>query len=80
MPAAPRKRGCGDIFQRSVTRIRDEALKLFLQNLLDSQRFAFMWGLGRLLVGSYGLIGRLSLSVAPACRHLGFLIWLGRTA
>jgi S-adenosylmethionine decarboxylase len=26
-----------------------------------------------LLVSSCGLIGRLSLSVAPACRHLGFL-------
>jgi hypothetical protein len=50
----------------------DEALKLFLQNLLDSSAIAIMSGFGRCLVGSNGLIERLSLSVAPACRHLGF--------
>src|SRR5271156_5114959 len=31
-----------------------------------------MWGFGRLLVGSCGLIGRPSHPAAPACRHLGF--------
>ncbi len=56
---------------------RDEALKFFLQNLLDSPPIAFMWGLLPLLVSSRGLIGRLSLSVAPACRHLGFLSLVG---
>jgi S-adenosylmethionine decarboxylase len=60
-----------------MERNRDEALKVFLQNLLDSVLIAFMWGTSRLLVGSCGLIGRLSLSVAPARRHLGFLSLVG---
>src|ERR1700723_1891338 len=36
-----------------------------------------MWGFSRLLVGSRGPIGRLSLSAAPARRHLGFLSLVG---
>src|SRR3984957_12967556 len=36
-----------------------------------------MWGFSRLLVGSRGPIGRLSLSAAPARRHLGFCDLVG---
>jgi S-adenosylmethionine decarboxylase len=36
-----------------------------------------MWGFSRLLVGSRGPIGRLSLSAAPVRRHLGFLSLVG---
>src|SRR5271156_6628727 len=36
-----------------------------------------MWGFGRLLVGSCGLIGRVSYSAAPVRRHLGFLSLVG---
>src|ERR1700677_1756886 len=36
-----------------------------------------MWGFSRLLIGSRGLIGRLSLSAAPVRRHLGFLSLVG---
>jgi S-adenosylmethionine decarboxylase len=36
-----------------------------------------MWGFSRLLVGSCGLAGRLSLSAAPVRRHLGFLSLVG---
>jgi hypothetical protein len=34
-------------FNASSTDDRDEALKVLLQNLLDSPLIAFMWGLGR---------------------------------
>jgi|SRR5580704_9874632 hypothetical protein len=59
---------------------RDEALKVFLQNLLDSMLIAFNWGFTPLLVGSRGLIGRLSLSRRRLAGISGSYLWLERAA
>jgi hypothetical protein len=59
---------------------RDEALKVLLQNLLDSMLIAFNWGFTPLLVGSRGLIGRLSLSRRRLAGISGSYLWLERAA
>jgi len=67
-------------FSASPTVVRDEALKVLLQNLLDSPLIAFIWGIGRCWSVRVDRSGGLRIPRRRLAGISGSDLWLWRTA